>query len=294
MKRLGCVAMLASAAALLAMPGNAGAAVTIGSDLSKPVGFGGGGDPVVGISVAIPGRVTQAPFDGVVTRWRIKKGITNWGTVHLRVIRAVATDTYVGAGTSEPQAPGTVAGDFLFPTRLPIAVGDFIGVNATSQWQGAPNQPGVVTHLVTSPPDGGPPSGSPIVQDEEIFVNADVEPDCDRDGFGDETQDPMIAQVLTCDPLPPNGTINKGPKKLVKTEKPKARVKFNFSSTETGSTFQCKLDRKPYKACSSPRRYRIKATEEPKKHVFLLRTTDIAGNVDPTPAKRSFRVERVD
>jgi hypothetical protein len=278
---------------LVAMPAHAGAAVTIGSDLTKAVDFGGGGDPVVGISVTIPGRATRAPFDGVVTQWRIKKGITNWGTVNLRVIRAVATDTYVGAGTSEPQAPGTVAGEFLFATRLPIAAGDFIGVNATSQWQGAANQPGVVTHLVTTPPDGGPPSGSPIVQDEEIFFNADIEPDCDRDGFGDETQDPLIPPVVGCDLIAPQTTIAKGGKKLIKTHHSRAKVKFSFSSDEVGSTFECKLDRKPFRPCSSPKRYRIKATEKAKKHTLRVEAIDAAGNKDATPAKRSFRVERL-
>jgi len=64
-------------------------------------------------------------------------------------------------------------------------------------------------------------------------------------------------------------------------------VKFRFGSDMPGSTFECKLDRKPFKPCVSPRRYkRLK----PGKHVFKVRAIDKAGNVDPTPAKRRFTV----
>ncbi|TMK56186.1 MAG: CSLREA domain-containing protein [Actinobacteria bacterium] len=80
-----------------------------------------------------------------------------------------------------------------------------------------------------------------------------------------------------------NTKILKGPPKKTK----KRTAKFKFSSTEAGSTFQCKLDRKPFKPCASPKKYkRLK----PGKHVFKVRAIDKGGNVDPTPAKRSFKV----
>lgn len=64
-------------------------------------------------------------------------------------------------------------------------------------------------------------------------------------------------------------------------------MKFKFSSTEAGSAFQCKLDRKPFKPCASPKKYK---KLKPGKHVFKVRAIDEAGNADPTPAKRSFKV----
>lgn len=85
------------------------------------------------------------------------------------------------------------------------------------------------------------------------------------------------------DTTPPDTKIVKGPPK--KTHKKK--VKFKFTSTEAGSTFQCKLDRKPFKTCSSPKVYK---KLKPGKHVFKVRAIDKAGNVDPTPAKRKFTV----
>ncbi|MFL5832506.1 MAG: CSLREA domain-containing protein [Solirubrobacterales bacterium] len=85
------------------------------------------------------------------------------------------------------------------------------------------------------------------------------------------------------DGTPPDTKILKGPPKQAK----KTTAKFKFSSTEGGSTFQCKLDRKPFKPCASPKKYK---KLKPGKHVFKVRAIDRAGNVDPTPAKRSFKV----
>lgn len=87
------------------------------------------------------------------------------------------------------------------------------------------------------------------------------------------------------DTTPPDTKIVKGPPK--KTHKRK--VTFKFTSTEGKSTFQCKLDRKPFKACGSPKTYK---KLKPGKHVFKVRAIDKAGNVDPTPAKRKFTVLR--
>lgn len=85
------------------------------------------------------------------------------------------------------------------------------------------------------------------------------------------------------DTTSPNTKITKGPP--AKTHKTTA--KFKFTSTEAGSTFECKLDRKPFKKCSSPKQYK---KLKPGKHLFQVRAIDKAGNVDPTPAKRKFTV----
>ncbi len=75
--------------------------------------------------------------------------------------------------------------------------------------------------------------------------------------------------------------------------KPRARTSshkatFAFESSEAGSTFQCKLDRGSWKACSSPKRLkRLK----PGKHTFRVRAKDAVGNVDQTPAKRVWRIK---
>jgi len=82
--------------------------------------------------------------------------------------------------------------------------------------------------------------------------------------------------------VPPKTKILRGPKNTKKSA-----VKFRFSSNDAGSTFQCKLDKKPFKPCASPKKYK---KLKPGKHVFKVRAIDQAGNVDPTPAKRRFTI----
>ena len=81
---------------------------------------------------------------------------------------------------------------------------------------------------------------------------------------------------------PPETTITNAPRK--KSDKPKAKLKF--TADEENVTFECKLDKKPFKPCGSPFKKRVKDG----KHKFLVRATDAAGNVDQTPAKAKFKV----
>jgi hypothetical protein len=85
------------------------------------------------------------------------------------------------------------------------------------------------------------------------------------------------------DKTPPQTKIKSGPgKKLAQ-----GKAKFALSSSEPGSSFTCKLDKKKASACRSPKSY---AGLKPGSHTFKAWATDAAGNKDPTPAKRSFRV----
>ncbi|HEX6154083.1 MAG TPA: hypothetical protein VFZ19_11235 [Solirubrobacterales bacterium] len=107
--------------------------------------------------------------------------------------------------------------------------------------------------------------------------------------------------VVTDPPPPPPPSpqtkIDKGPKKVVKTRKKKAKVKFRFSSSTPGVTFQCWLMRvskkaQPailkYKNCSSPKVYRLR----PGKYKFRVRAVN-GGVPDLTPAVRNFRIVRI-
>jgi hypothetical protein len=72
-----------------------------------------------------------------------------------------------------------------------------------------------------------------------------------------------------------------------KIKRKKRRATFTFGSTEAGSHFQCKLDRKPFAPCSSPKTYR---KLKRRKHTFQVRAIDAAGNVDATPAVKKFKI----
>jgi hypothetical protein len=73
----------------------------------------------------------------------------------------------------------------------------------------------------------------------------------------------------------------------VKVSQAKDTATFGFSSTAPASTFLCKLDRKPFKGCKSPKTYRHL---KPGKHRFQVEALDSAGDRDPTPAVRAFKL----
>jgi hypothetical protein len=85
------------------------------------------------------------------------------------------------------------------------------------------------------------------------------------------------------DTLAPETTIVKGPK----AKSSKAKFTYKFEANEP-ATFQCKIDKKKLKACSSPAKYK----GDEGKHKFSVQATDTAGNTDPTPAKDKFKIVR--
>jgi hypothetical protein len=95
--------------------------------------------------------------------------------------------------------------------------------------------------------------------------------------------DPEWAVGESPDSSAPQTTISKRPANRGKRRKARYRVE----ASEPQSTFECKLDRRPFKPCSSPRKLkRLK----PGRHRFKVRATDGAGNTDPSPARDRFRV----
>jgi sugar lactone lactonase YvrE len=95
--------------------------------------------------------------------------------------------------------------------------------------------------------------------------------------------------------LEPETTIAAGPKAMVKTNSARANVAFRFASTIAGSRFECAVTEagagaKPlFKGCKTPRTFAL----APGSYTFRVRAVS-AGNVDSTPARRSFRVVPAD
>lgn len=67
---------------------------------------------------------------------------------------------------------------------------------------------------------------------------------------------------------------------------PARRAEFEFGSSDIGSRFECKLDRRPYRACASPHRVKVRLG----RHAFRVRAVDPQGLVDPTPEIFRWRV----
>ena len=86
---------------------------------------------------------------------------------------------------------------------------------------------------------------------------------------------------------PPDTTITAGPFGDTSDTTPT----FSFSSDEAGSTFVCQIDAALQQACTSPYATASLALGP---HIFSVYATDQAGNPDPTPAARQFRVVSAD
>ncbi|MCW2988885.1 MAG: hypothetical protein JWM24_1823 [Solirubrobacterales bacterium] len=97
-----------------------------------------------------------------------------------------------------------------------------------------------------------------------------------------------VAKPPVRDRTSPRTKILARPPAIVTTTRARARAVFRFSSNERGSSFRCKLDGKPYRACSSPRVYLLRRG----RHTVRIFAVDRAGNPDRTPALLGLRVRR--
>jgi uncharacterized delta-60 repeat protein len=88
----------------------------------------------------------------------------------------------------------------------------------------------------------------------------------------------------TIDTTPPDTSITSGPSGRNNS----STATFGFSSTEPNSTFQCKLDSGGWVGCVSTTTYAGLASGS---HTFSVAAIDPAGNVDPTPATRTWSVK---
>jgi hypothetical protein len=150
---------------------------------------------------ALPGRPTTSPYDGVVVRWRVLAV----GPAALFVARYTGDDTVLRTATSEFANPTSVSTAATYPTRLPIKAGEGVGImiDDVTQIAGRGGVAGGDTDLFESfPPTTTPTLADTADQAVEIAYNADVEPDADGDGYGDETQDACPTSAATQSPCP--------------------------------------------------------------------------------------------
>ena len=106
-----------------------------------------------------------------------------------------------------------------------------------------------------------------------------------RDAAGNTDGSPASASwtYQPADTTPPDTTITNGPPATT----PNATVSFEFTSTETGSSFECSLDGSGFAPCSSPVSYTVAVGS----HQFQVRARDAAGNLDSSAASRSWTRE---
>jgi hypothetical protein len=130
----------------------------------------------------------------------------------------------------------------------PPTCGTYLAESAIESWGSGPLA--ISSHPLTlnSGPDGGSCSGPPA-------------------GRSSPTPTPGPAR-------PPVATIRTDPPRRTA----RSKMKFKFVSNRPVSTFECKLDKAPWRRCTSPKTVRGLA---PGKHVFRVRAINAAGNRGP-------------
>jgi hypothetical protein len=284
-------AALVGTTAVLATAAQAQAATQIGETF-PPTGPGGGcSGGFTRLQGVSPNNHYAAPFNGVITAWSYHAPSAP-PQLRLKVARPAGGTVYTIVGQSALQTPLASQLNTYGGLRIPVQAGDLIGVYlAETGFCGAGDQAGYTEHIRS---DDSQPGfmGSfdlDLPNSNKLDVSALLEPDCDGDGLGDETQD-TDKSSCQADTNPPETTITKDAPKRSDTGK----VKLRFKSDEAGSTFECKLKGKGLKPrirqfndCDSPRKYK---NLDEGRYKFKVRAIDAASNVDLTPDKDRFRV----
>lgn len=147
-----------------------------------------------------------APITGVLVSFTIRKLAAPgpWAPVHVRVIHPLAPSLWRPDAASAEVVPSPAGGLETFPVRLPVAAGDYLGIEYSAA-SGAANvymfesSPYFAQLSVRAPAwsTGDPAESHGGAAAWEILLRGRVEPDADADGFGDETQDgcPRLAET---------------------------------------------------------------------------------------------------
>jgi CSLREA domain-containing protein len=204
----------------------------------------------------------QPPSFGVVTELGASGGGAEAGA-KIRVFRKASAET----GELESFLAETSAdagGDWEVTYPAPVPKGTIVAATQTSVAGGTSE---LVIATVPNPKVIVDPVGE--VDNGEVITGCLFAGDCGGPaGPGDSR---------------PNQTkIFAGPKAQAHA----TTVTFRFSSSRLHSSFECKLDSKPFEVCKSPKTYRRVPTG---RHVFKVRAVD-AGMADPTPAGKRFRI----
>jgi hypothetical protein len=234
------------AATALSFAPSASAATQVGETLTPDAPAPGGscnGNPEW--EVLQTGRASgpsyATPSAGVLTSWSFEAAPVQT-VMTLRVFRPTGTahQYQVIADGSELKTIPASSGLHTFPTVIPVQAGDFVGIHSTS---------GSCAHQTGNPADTydlhtgtaaalgaiatyNPNSG--WIWD----ISAQLEPDCDKDGLGDETQDTNLSSCAPgTTPTGPAPTLPSGAPATCRG-KPATIVGTNGSDVRTGSQGQ--------------------------------------------------------
>jgi hypothetical protein len=201
------------------------------------------------------------------------------GSTEIRQVNGTA-DAVVVSGAKEPSgiAVSSTAIYWVNHTNPVSGIGGSVGtasIDSSGFATSPPNQE-LVTGL--SDPYGIAVDPLPIV----------APPDDDGDGVPNPSDDcPALAGPASnggcpLDTTAPQTTITKS-----RIRPARRSATFRFRSSEKGSKFRCKLDRRPFRSCSAPKTYKKLRLG---RHTLRVKAIDKAGNIDRSPAIKRFRI----
>ena len=256
------------------------------SESFVPITFTSPASVTAGTQYSIVALNESAPVSG----WFWYAGKTPDGSLESAYEGGKLYSVMNGTGTG-PWSEGNSLADFEFKTyvvpppdtRIDSGpVGKVSTPDVTFTYSGIP--PGGVDHFECKL-DGGsfapcPDTGKTyagLVDGQHVFavVATDV---------GDNADPTPPTRSFSVDATAPQTLIRKAAKKPRKR-----KLTITFASSESGSSFKCKLDRRAFAPCTSPKTYRrLKAG----RHKVKIQATDALGNVDATPALVKIRIPR--
>jgi hypothetical protein len=109
----------------------------------------------------------------------------------------------------------------------------------------------------------------------------------DEAGNASEASSGATVQFIDLDVTPPDTAIDGGP--ASPTNSRSASVAFSGTDDKSGvASFECRLDAADFAACQTPQ---VQSDLGDGSHTFDVRAIDRSGNVDPTPASRTWTVD---
>lgn len=115
---------------------------------------------------------------------------------------------------------------------------------------------------------------------------------CPHDDRRDIGADEVVAEVEDCPVVtpPPAADTTAPDSGIVGKKKQRGhRARFTLTSTEEGSTFECRLDRGKFAPCDAQFRSRRLNLG---RHTLFVRATDAAGNTEAAPTAKKFKLKR--
>jgi hypothetical protein len=284
MRGLGAAVAASVSAIALAVAPSAGAATPVGTTFVPDSSCTANKTYVISGPVAY-----EVPSDGVITSWSHQTaGMFVQSALKLKMARPAGGNSFTIVGDSERES--TLPSQLnTFPTRIPVLAGDVMGLH-TTDGVGFCAKTTIGYDLHELPNVDLPPGSTATFgtnTDYQFDIGATLEPDADRDGYGDETQDCAPADATkNTDCAPPDAAITSGPKD--KTRKKQATFVFAGTDARAVAGFECSLDGGAFTACTSPLTLKVRRG----RHTFAVRANDQAGNVDGSPATDAWKVKR--